>query len=105
MPQVGRIVIVGGGSASQSLATELDVLLGKAGNTRDLRQQQNTRDHGLSYDPVVMCGLKRSVRPERLIEFRTPYFIQLSGQGSICNNILVLEFDSCTNDFCATQNA
>jgi hypothetical protein len=61
MTQVVRIVSVGGGSASLLLATKLDTRLGKAGNTRDLQQQQNTRDHRLSYHPVVMCGLNRSV--------------------------------------------
>ena len=104
MAQVVRIVIVGGGS-SQLLATKFDARLGKAGNTRGLQQPQNTRDHGLSYYPVIICGLKRSVGRERLIEFSTPDFNQLSGQGSICNKILVLAFDSCTNDSCAIQNA
>jgi len=73
MAWVVQIVIFGGGSAGLLLAAKLDGRLEKAGNTRDLKQQQNTRNYGLSYYPVVMCGPERSVRSKSLMELRTPY--------------------------------
>ncbi|MBS0466804.1 MAG: NAD(P)/FAD-dependent oxidoreductase [Proteobacteria bacterium] len=128
MPQIPRIVIVGGGIAGLLLATRLGDQLGRSGRaqvtlidksqthiwkpmlhtiaagTRDIGQQQviylaHASEHGFNYQPGEMQGLDRDARVVQLAELRAPSGEVVIGPRTVEYDVLILALGSRANDF------
>ncbi len=128
MPQLPRIVIVGGGIAGLLLATRLGDQLGRSGRaqvtlidksqthiwkpmlhtiaagTRDIGQQQviylaHASEHGFNYQPGEMQGLDRAARVVQLAELRAPSGEVVIGPRTVEHDVLILALGSRANDF------